>query len=310
MESEKVLLDAKTRDVSSPCSISSSSSTLEFDIDEKIPLDTSPTKPESNEERPLSRPEPISSPDITNLGPKTGVQSPSQESTPVASPMKSPPVQTMGIPAGYDPNRIPASIFSTKPTNPAEWSTTSNESLFSIHMGNNSFSRDYAILYGKSGELPKLEDQSNILHHISESKSNEMTSSLPPVMEHEESGVNSGELSRTETKDENKSPKVVQGPSVENHGKERMGVETSLPLSSNPLTYPSPPRLSDESGNSGSSFQFPVLVCDGGNGSSLKVIPEKPEKPPQPEARVYKETSRASERRWFSRCCCCWHRCC
>ncbi|XP_010467969.1 PREDICTED: pinin-like [Camelina sativa] len=35
----------------------------------------------------------------------------------------------------YDPNRIPSSVFSSKPGNPMEWSIASNESLFSIHDG-------------------------------------------------------------------------------------------------------------------------------------------------------------------------------
>lgn len=112
--------------------------------------------------------------------------------------MKSPPVQVM---AGYDPNRIPSSVFSASP---GDWSGASNESLFSIQMGNNSFSKDYAILYGKppeldwnqpqsnpfkSGELPRLDDWSN--------RSTEF-GALPPVVE-EESSWQSGELSRNQS---------------------------------------------------------------------------------------------------------------
>lgn len=54
-----------------------------------------------------------------------------------------------------DPYRIPSSVFArTKSTAPQEWSTTSNESLFSIHMGTMSFNKDlYSIC--KSGELGK-----------------------------------------------------------------------------------------------------------------------------------------------------------
>ncbi|KAF8012868.1 hypothetical protein BT93_I0894 [Corymbia citriodora subsp. variegata] len=63
-----------------------------------------------------------------------------------------------GRPAGYDPNRIPAAIFNSKPANPTDWSIASNESLFSIHMGNNSFSREQAFLLYKSGELTKLDE--------------------------------------------------------------------------------------------------------------------------------------------------------
>ncbi|KAK4765988.1 hypothetical protein SAY87_007630 [Trapa incisa] len=73
------------------------------------------------------------------------------EGPPVAQP-------ETGLPVGYDPNRIPSSIFNSRTTNPMDWSTTSNESLFSIHMGNNSFSRDHAVLLYKSGELMKLDE--------------------------------------------------------------------------------------------------------------------------------------------------------
>ncbi|GAA0140644.1 hypothetical protein LIER_35268 [Lithospermum erythrorhizon] len=51
---------------------------------------------------------------------------------------------------GYDPNRIPSSVFTTTPANPMDWSLASNESLFSIYMGN-SFSGYQGIF--KSGEL-------------------------------------------------------------------------------------------------------------------------------------------------------------
>ncbi|EOA33930.1 hypothetical protein CARUB_v10021423mg [Capsella rubella] len=49
------------------------------------------------------------------------------------------------------PYRIPSHVFArTTSTTPVEWSTMSNESLFSIHMGNNSFTGGE---YFKSGEL-------------------------------------------------------------------------------------------------------------------------------------------------------------
>ncbi|XP_010525310.1 PREDICTED: uncharacterized protein LOC104803131, partial [Tarenaya hassleriana] len=52
--------------------------------------------------------------------------------------------QLIGMP-GYDPNRIPSSVFSSKLSNPVEWSLASNESLFSIHMSNISFSGEQAL---------------------------------------------------------------------------------------------------------------------------------------------------------------------
>ena len=71
---------------------------------------------------------------------------------------KFPPPQVMERPgdsnsSGY---RIPSYVFArTKSTAPMEWSTASNESLFSIHMGNMSFNRDQLLWLGKSGELGK-----------------------------------------------------------------------------------------------------------------------------------------------------------
>lgn len=73
------------------------------------------------------------------------------------SPTQFPPVQVMERSNEYDPFRIPSSVFE-RSTTPVEWSTASNESLFSIHVGNNSFSRDHIVLLGdlsKSGELTR-----------------------------------------------------------------------------------------------------------------------------------------------------------
>ncbi|XP_060958721.1 suppressor protein SRP40 isoform X8 [Cannabis sativa] len=75
--------------------------------------------------------------------------------------MSSPKIQTMErFGGGYDPKRIPSSVFEiSKTTTPMEWSAASNESLFSIHVGNSSFSRDNLFAYNdsvaKSGELTK-----------------------------------------------------------------------------------------------------------------------------------------------------------
>ncbi|XP_024018309.1 suppressor protein SRP40 [Morus notabilis] len=71
--------------------------------------------------------------------------------------MVSPPVQTMEQPEGYDPLRIPSSVFESKSTTPMEWSVASNESLFSLHVGNSSFSKDQFYMFSdfKSGELAK-----------------------------------------------------------------------------------------------------------------------------------------------------------
>ncbi|GAU29166.1 hypothetical protein TSUD_275850 [Trifolium subterraneum] len=64
--------------------------------------------------------------------------------------------------SGYDPNRIPSSAFAPKPTSPMDWSVQSNESLFSLHLGNYSFSRDQFFAYKYSGELPKTNDSAGV----------------------------------------------------------------------------------------------------------------------------------------------------
>ncbi|KAL5197305.1 hypothetical protein ABZP36_000817 [Zizania latifolia] len=69
---------------------------------------------------------------------------------------QTPPVQAMSQASDEcsDPKRIPSSVFArSKSTTPTDWSVTSNESLFSINVGNTSFSKDHFFLYGKTGEL-------------------------------------------------------------------------------------------------------------------------------------------------------------
>ncbi|XP_044477690.1 uncharacterized protein LOC123204938 [Mangifera indica] len=59
---------------------------------------------------------------------------------------ESPPAQVMARAdddnLSVDPNRIPSHVFARTKSNALEWSIASNESLFSIHMGNMSFTRD------------------------------------------------------------------------------------------------------------------------------------------------------------------------
>ncbi|GAB4840126.1 hypothetical protein Ancab_020887 [Ancistrocladus abbreviatus] len=80
-----------------------------------------------------------------------------------AYPMDSPKTQVMERDEGYDTNRIPSSVFSRSDSLiPAEWSVASNESLFSIHIGNASFSREGPLTssgeFGRSGELTKADE--------------------------------------------------------------------------------------------------------------------------------------------------------
>ncbi|XP_074381172.1 uncharacterized protein LOC141723024 isoform X2 [Apium graveolens] len=80
-----------------------------------------------------------------------------------ASPVQAPDVQIMERPEDIARDRIPASVFESKPSTPTAWSAVSNESLFSIQIGTHSFSRDQFLTMSedkfdelfKSGELRK-----------------------------------------------------------------------------------------------------------------------------------------------------------
>ncbi|CAJ1931897.1 unnamed protein product [Sphenostylis stenocarpa] len=64
------------------------------------------------------------------------------------SPTASPPMQVMDRSGKYDASIIPSSIFEPN-TNPSEWSIASNDSLFSIQIGQPSLSRETALMYGE-----------------------------------------------------------------------------------------------------------------------------------------------------------------
>ena len=184
---------------------------------------------------PMAGPVPLSSADCFPQTPEhwSGINS---------SPIQSPPVQTMGRPgAGYDPNRIPSSVFNNKSTSPMEWSVTSNESLFSIHMGNNSFSKEHALFLGKSGELLRPDE----LHNS--------PLNLPTLIEvasdnHRKSSATSWEDYSGATDTEDETPKA----------KKTAGDCREMPAADVARTSANIACVSDESGNSNSSFAFPV----------------------------------------------------
>ncbi|XP_052884735.1 uncharacterized protein LOC128293175 isoform X2 [Gossypium arboreum] len=69
--------------------------------------------------------------------------------------MQSPLVQVMDRVGGLDSCKISSAVFArSKSITPMDWSLPSSESLFSIQLGDNSFSRDY-VLSSKSRELFK-----------------------------------------------------------------------------------------------------------------------------------------------------------
>ncbi|OEL21767.1 hypothetical protein BAE44_0017214 [Dichanthelium oligosanthes] len=97
---------------------------------------------------------------ITDIRQQSGSSS-NPESHALTDPKQSPPMQAMSRAPDEcpDPKRIPSSVFArSKSSTPTDWSVTSNESLFSINVGNTSFSKDHFFLYGKSGEMGNPND--------------------------------------------------------------------------------------------------------------------------------------------------------
>lgn len=126
----------------------------------ELKIGTSPPKVDHHDAVKAPPPQPTS--DEDDISPTSssddddddeGRSSPSQKSKKPPKPEGStqpPPNQEMErSPSGY---RIPASVFErNKSSTPADWSVASNESLFSIHMGNMSFTNDQYTW--RSGEL-------------------------------------------------------------------------------------------------------------------------------------------------------------
>lgn len=195
---------------SSSCSFSSRSSMEEpYDFD-KADFDSSP---EANQPDLIEPPAPAPSPEVS---PQTTVPQ-----IPMAS----------GRPSGYDPTRLPPAMFAAKPSSAMDWSVASNESLFSIHVGNSSFSKDQY-----SNELGKLEEMVETLetdrHSVSvDTKSVESRSD---ISEEENFDINivTGNVEKDEETEE-----TIRLPTIE----ETKGSAFS--------------RRSDESNQ---SFQFPV----------------------------------------------------
>ncbi|XP_040375296.1 uncharacterized protein LOC121053046 isoform X1 [Rosa chinensis] len=242
-----------------------------------------------------------------------GPNSPYRPSTSRASnvtnglPTESPAVQMMERYGGYDPYRIPSSVFDTSNVSNKEileWSAASNESLFSLHLGNSSFSRDHILMLSDLGPTKSSE-----LLEIS-------PRTPPPVVETEMSRIEEGrESAAEEVADAN--IKDTEHASAENHSEGRVP-----PAPKSPSLAHS--RHSDGSGLSGTStrsFAFPMYVyiydlsLTDGTKNSLKLPgdseEQRPEPPPPPASRTKK--SKKKKTRWlpcFSCSWCKWGCCC
>ncbi|KAM4121231.1 hypothetical protein ACJW30_03G192400 [Castanea mollissima] len=194
------------------------------------------------------------------------------------SPTQSPKIQVMDRSVGYDPSRIPRSVFETsKSTTPMDWSVASNDSLFSLHVGNNSFSKDHMFLFGdfKSGEL---------------SKSGELIRRSPipsvPKKEIDRKKIKIGGVTLEVDENSNNTAKVsTEAQDLQNVPRPAVSRNSS-----------SPSRNSDDTRNSAESFAFPVFAVV----ESTAVFNADEEQWQQQKPLSPKVASKSTAKRWFS----------
>ncbi|KAM3754773.1 hypothetical protein ACB098_03G190700 [Castanea mollissima] len=194
------------------------------------------------------------------------------------SPTQSPKIQVMDRSVGYDPSRIPRSVFETsKSTTPMDWSVASNDSLFSLHVGNNSFSKDHMFLFGdfKSGEL---------------SKSGELIRRSPipsvPKKEIDRKKIKIGGVTLEVDENSNNTAKVsTEAQNLQNVPRPAVSRNSS-----------SPSRNSDDTRNSAESFAFPVFAVV----ESTAVFNADEEQWQQQKPLSPKVASKSTAKRWFS----------
>lgn len=210
----------------------------------------------------------------------------------VAGVTQSPPNQVMGKSDEQGQYRIPAYVFTrTKSTTPMEWSVASNESLFSIHVGNTSFSRDHGVLLDRSGDLSNLPSPTEAF-----SNSQTVDNSSKKDLEFGE-GLEHSTLTEAANAE---TMKEIMRATVDERNKTEslanMGNHHSL------CNF----HHSDGSSSSNRSFAFPILT-DGKN-RSVKVNSEQVLHQPQPQQedpQVFKETPKSAATRWFPCFTCC-----
>ncbi|OVA02157.1 hypothetical protein BVC80_8787g24 [Macleaya cordata] len=276
------------------------------DGEKDVPIVSSPKSEGSD----LGSPGPTSPPAVSGMSPGLILQS--------GSVKQSPPIQVMDRSDEPAPYRIPSSVFArSKSITPQEWSVASNESLFSIHVGNNSFSREQMILMGRSGELGKSGELVFPLN-----KSGELVFPLKKSGELIIPDTKSGELinyqisapqGSTVVQSDRKSSDLGEGLGVTEAAAETMKEVLRVAAADrNKAKTPtdggrhssSVSHRSDGSATSINSFAFPILTGDGGKSSSAKTDPEQ-----QPEQQLHQQdvgaTPNASGFRWFSCFSCC-----
>ncbi|XVE54689.1 hypothetical protein DITRI_Ditri03aG0102100 [Diplodiscus trichospermus] len=181
--------------------------------------------------------------------------------------------------ATSDKNRIPSSVFARTSTNaPAEWSVASNESLFSIQMGNMSFSKDQ-LSWTKSGELGFYTIDSTMTGPFYEVPSNQTPTKKSTEITKKSGNLKEGQFGVTEAAAETMR-EVLRDKECQH--KENVAKES-----------PRSPSLSRHSDASVKSFAFPILTGDADKSGSSTKNKKQPSQPSTPKttAQTPSETS-------------------
>ncbi|XP_022631764.1 uncharacterized protein LOC111240611 [Vigna radiata var. radiata] len=209
---------------------------------------------------------------------------------------QNPPIQVMERPENPSSSsdyRFPSHVFDRHKSN-TQWSTASNESLFSIQMGNTSFSSDLGWIT-KSGEMERLSDM-----NTSGSPFHGNQPPLPP--QHQSPATKFTDMCHSTAK-QHEGSKVTEEKAAETMREVIM--ESSIKrssLSNADLTYPGRASYSDmhcssdthsrHSDGSTISFAFNVFT-DGEKALSAKHEEEKKKQQTQPAQQSTEATSDA-----------------
>lgn len=143
--------------------------------------------------------------------------------------------------------KIPSHVFDrTSTTTPVEWSTASNESLFSIHMGNMSFSKDLACF--KSGEFDKFGDFS-----MPSAPNSSQNIPPPPGNKFNDMSQRTAEQDRGSGVTEAKAAETMREVIMENTER---NIKDDLPSTEGGVLQSNPSNMSGHSDGSAKSFAF------------------------------------------------------
>ncbi|GAB2242078.1 hypothetical protein Droror1_Dr00018853 [Drosera rotundifolia] len=213
------------------------------------------------------------------------------------SQMHSPPLQVMERDGHCDPQRIPSSVFDRKDSGkPADWSITSTESLFSIHVGKPSYGADFP--FSPTAELDRYDELV---------KSDELLLHSPSDLS---TRVDTFVVEKTANEGKNLEEKPTTGKAIAVHTT-HSDMGKVYPL--DPVEEKSTPkdtvirssdvsRCSNDSAESAASFAFPILT-PAAAAHNVEAKWDHPE--PQLESRnstVFSKASTAKRSRGCTSC--------